>query len=176
MGRLTSVHTTNPRCVDSAVAAAARRRNRPPRACKLRGTPLQGTNPHRTYGLRKAAGRAHGLPAGKMPRTRMCGQSPRRPRRRLGRRSSLRPDGLLPKIRAGPTVRETSAPFLRIPGIILPSLPVFRTPAASRSGPTASRTPVTGPAHLPVPSLPMPAVGERQDPRHPRDRAPRSDS
>ena len=50
-GRLTAVCTTGPRWVDSAVAAAGRRRNCPPRARKPRGTSLQCANPRRTVGL-----------------------------------------------------------------------------------------------------------------------------
>ena len=51
----------------------------------------------------------------------------------------------------------------------------FRTLSGARPGTAASGTPATRPAHSPVPSLPAPAVGKRQAPRHPRNPAPLSD-
>ena len=138
----------------------------PPRARDLRATPLQCANPRRTVdpGRRPAGPPAVLKAACRDPAVR-CAGCPARPRPPSGTRQPGGPS------QPSPCGAPARAPR---PDVFRPRPPRCRAQFRLRPGPPLPEFPAPDApvARLPVPSLPTLAVGMRQDPRHPRDRAP----
>lgn len=146
--------------------AAGERRNRPPRARKPCGTPLQCASPRRTVdpGRRPAGPPAVLKAACRDPAVR-CAGCPACPRPPSGTRLPGGPS------QPSPCGAPARAPR---PDVFRPRPPRCKAQFRLRPGPPLPEFPAPDApvARLPVPSLPTLAVGMRQDPRHPRDRAP----
>ena len=128
------------------------------------------------HGLRKTAGRAATCGS---PRLRCRHPGPEAPsvRTAFSRRSTLTTTSASQESPAPfPGIRRWPPPSLTFPGMSCPPSPPSGLLLAGRPRPAVFQTPRTRPVCLPVPSAPAPAIGERQDPRHPRDPTPMRNS